>query len=684
VLFALASLPSAQAQEAINDTIVVEADRLPHAESAAPFSFEVVTAEELARAPQLRLDDVLRAQIPGFSLFRRNSSRVANPTTQGLTLRNFGPNGAGRTLVLLDGIPLNDPFGGYVLWNQAPPALLDTVLATSGGGAGLFGNAALAGTLFLVSRVAEENFAMAQALVGNRETYGGTLIGQHALKPAHFSIFAEAFSTGGYPVLQADQRGAIDTNADADSQLVDLRAEFALTKDSTLQLRMRGFREDRGNGTELTGNETRGADASAALTTKLPEAGAELRLTAYGQWRNFSSTFSSVNATRDDETPSLDQFNVPASAGGGSAVWNMALNEQHLVTLGADARWVEGETHELFRFIANDFTRRRTAGGRQFFAGIFAEDTWKISPAAVIVASSRLDHWRLYDGTRQEIDRATGTTSLSSTFPDRDDFSWNGRLGTSVNVTSQTSIRGAFYTGFRVPTLNELYRPFRVGNAITEANPALEPERLLGSEVGVDWQPIAPLRLSATAFYNRLQDAVGNITLGVGPGVFDPGGFIPAGVVLRQRQNVELVTALGLELKGSWQIVSPLRLQATYLFTDPTIEDASEESLTGKLLAQAPQHVATAGLEWSPTAKWFATTQLRYTGRQFEDDQNTTSLAPFVVVDAAIAYSFSDRALALLRVENLFDTEIETGKTTDGLVAIGAPRLLTLQVSYRY
>lgn len=673
-----------EAQEAVTDRVVVKADRLPNVDSTAPISVEVVNAEELRNAPQLRLDDLLRGQIPGFSLFRRSSSRVANPTTQGVTLRNLGPNGAGRTLVLLDGIPLNDPFAGYVLWNQAPPALLESVLSTSGGGAGLFGNAALAGTIFLIARRAEEDLAMAQGLVGNTETYSATVSGNLVRKPAAFSLFAESFSTGGYPVLQADQRGKIDTNADGSSELLDLRSEFALSANSTLQVQARGFHEERGNGTRFTGNETRGIDASAVFSGRFPETKAELKLTAYGQWRKFSSTFSSVNSARDVETPALDQFDVPASAAGGSAVWSMALGEEHSLTLGGDARWVEGETNEAFRFIENDFTRLRMAGGQQLFVGTFVEETWKISPAAVIVGSVRLDRWRLFDGARQEIDRANGEITLRSVFPDRDGYSWNGRLGTSVNVSRQAIVRAAAYTGFRVPTLNELYRPFRVGNAITEANAELDPERLLGGEAGLEWRPVAPLRLTATAFYNRLEDAVGNITIGVGPGTFDPGGFIPAGGVLRQRQNVELVTAPGLELTADWQIAASLRMRAMCLLTNPTIAEASEPGLTGNLLAQSPQYVATGAMEWTPTAKWFLTVQGRYTGRQFEDDQNTTALAAFLVVDAALSYTFSERTSAAVKIENLFDSEIETGKTLDGLVSIGAPRLVTLQVVCRY
>ena len=140
-----------QAQLPCTQPVVIEAGRLPNIETSAPLDVYTIDREDLDRAPELRLDDILRAEVPGFSLFRRNSSRTANPTTQGVTLRNFGPNGAGRTLVLWDGVPLNDPFAGYVLWNQVPPDALDSIVVVSGGGAGLFGNEALAGTIFLIS-----------------------------------------------------------------------------------------------------------------------------------------------------------------------------------------------------------------------------------------------------------------------------------------------------------------------------------------------------------------------------------------------------------------------------------------------------------------------------------------------------------------------------------------------------
>jgi outer membrane receptor protein involved in Fe transport len=502
-------------------------------------------------------------------------------------------------------------------------------------------------------------------------------------KGLSLSAFAERFSTSGYPVIQADRRGPVDNTSSADSSLLQVGGELDLTPETTLRLQARRFEEDRGNGTIFTRNDTLGSDVSAVLTSRFPEMSAELRVSVYGQRRKFRSTFSSVNSARDIETPALDQYDVPANAGGGSAVWTMALGAQHRVTFGGDLRWIEGETNEAFRWNGTEFTRLRNAGGRQLFMGAFVEDVWDISKTATMAGGFRLDRWQLFDGMRRESERGTGAIVTDSRFADREGYSVNGRLGTRVALAPDFSVRAAGYTGFRVPTLNELYRPFRVGNDVTEANAALNPERLLGVEAGFEWRPIQTVRLGATGFFNRLEDAIGNITIGAGPGTFEPGGFIPAGGVLRQRRNIDLVLAPGIELSGEWQIVPTLLVKAGYLFTEPTIEKAAEPALEGKLLAQTPRHVFTSGVEWTPSQQWLMTAQIRTSSRQFEDDLNTRTLASFTTIDAAIFYNFSEAVAAGAKVENLFDTEIETGQSADGLVSIGTPRLVTVQLRWQ-
>jgi outer membrane receptor protein involved in Fe transport len=676
-------LRASHAQEAAAERIVVSADRLPDAQSAAPFTVELIDAEELRRAPQLRLDDILRAQVPGFSLFRRSSSRTANPTTQGVTLRNFGPSGAGRTLVLLDGIPLNDPFAGYVLWSQVPPASLESVLVNPGGGAGLFGNAALAGTIFLVPRRIEATSLDASSSVGTHDTFAGSASGAIVDAPLAVRLFAEGFSTGGYPVVRAEQRRAVDTNAASDSALLDLRSEWQIAPDTSLRVQGRQFFDERENGTRFTRNDTAGTDLNAVLAHEFRDASARLQVSGYAQRRKFRSTFSAVNAARGVETPALDQFDVPATAAGGSVVWSQLVAADHRLVLGADARWVEGETNEAFFWNGTQFTRLRSAGGEQVFAGVFAEDTWLPSETTTVVAAVRYDRWELFDGFRRETERGSGTVRLDSRFADRAGDEWNARLGSRFQLHRTLALRGAVYTGFRVPTLNELYRPFRVGNDVTEANAALRPEQLVGGEAAIEWQPTAGVELSVTPFLNRITDAVGNITVAVGPGTFEPGGFIPAGGVLRQRQNIDVVLAPGVEARARWRLVPAVSLQAGYVFTQPRIEEAADAGLEGKLLAQTPEHVMTAAIEWTPASKWHLTAQLRHSGRQFEDDQNSRTLAAFTTIDAAAIYDFADRASAALRVENLLDTENETGRSAAGLVSVGAPRQVSFELRWQ-
>ena len=351
--------------------MTVTADRT--AVSPADGGVEVRTVErgDLEIAPALRMDDVLREQIPGFSLFRRSSSRVANPTTQGVSLRNIGPNGAGRTLVLLDGIPQNDPFGGWVYWSRLPPSAIERVEVLQGGGAGLFGNAALGGTIQLFSRQLAGNALAVDAEGGSRATYEGSIAGQRSVADGAlvFSARVDRFSTDGYPTIRADQRGAVDIAADAEETLFEAGARWNVNANAALTLKADAFREERGNGTPLTGNSTDAADFSASWDGELPDRAIAYQVQAYGQLREYASTFSAVNAARSAETPSLDQYSVPAQAAGGSATVGVPLGENNRVLAGADERWVEGETDERFRYLAGAYTRRREAGGRQFFTG---------------------------------------------------------------------------------------------------------------------------------------------------------------------------------------------------------------------------------------------------------------------------------------------------------------------------
>ncbi|MES1168358.1 MAG: Plug domain-containing protein, partial [Oleiharenicola lentus] len=131
-------------------TMVVSTARTAEPPDQVPFAATIVTADTLRTTPSTVLDGALRS-LPAFSLFRRSDSLTANPTAQGVSLRGLGPSGASRSLVLLDGVPLNDPFGGWVAWTKVPRESLAGAELVRGGGATAWGNAALGGVVQLLT-----------------------------------------------------------------------------------------------------------------------------------------------------------------------------------------------------------------------------------------------------------------------------------------------------------------------------------------------------------------------------------------------------------------------------------------------------------------------------------------------------------------------------------------------------
>lgn len=683
---ALATVSRAQSTEEL-PAVEVVSSRYP-ADSLAQSAFGVtsLTREELLSLPQGTLDEVLKTAVPGFSLFRRTSSEVANPTTQGPSLRNLGPNGAGRTLVLLDGVPQNDPFGGWVYWNRLPPALLGTVQVEQGGGAGLFGNNALGGTLYLTRH--QPDHVAIDLLAGDRQTHEATLLSRVEAGRFRITTTLHEQATDGYPVVKAGQRGPVDIHADSRSFLAETGIATTLESGTEVTLRGAWFEESRGNGTPYTGNRSEALDLSLGL--RGPAGDFQWESLLYYQDRELASTFSSVNADRTAETPALDQYKVPAQSLGYSltATWAGGIplpvtQDGSRLIIGVDGRWIEGETRERFRFDLGRFLNHRVAGGEQWLQGLFAEQTWQFPDDWAVTLSGRADYWRLSSRHRTESVIATGTPLLDVDYPDRDGVVANGRLGLAHMVTEGLILRGSAYTGFRVPTLNELYRPFRVRNDITVGNAGLEPERLTGVEAGVTWEPDKAWHLGATVFWNELHDAVANVTLLEGPGTVPDGTVVPDGGVYRQRQNVSSVISTGVELQARWEPTSWLELNAGYLYTATEVK-ARSAALDGRELAQAPPHVLTSGITWRPVEGWQALIQARYGSEQFEDDLNTLVLNSYLVWDASVSCQINPQLRVSVVMENVFDEEVETGRSGDELVSIGAPRWVGVKISWAF
>ena len=643
-----------------------------------------LSAAELAASPHARLDAILTA-LPGVSLFRRASSRVAHPTTQGVTLRGIGPNGAGRALVLLDGVPLNDPFGGWVTWSAIDTGSLAAVEIRRGSGTGAFANQALTGTIALETRRPEGRAFRGHVRTDSDATIDVAGALGAPLGKTRLLLTGQYFDSDGFTLVPRAQRGPVDVSAASRATHAALLGESELGESLTLVTRLAWFGERRINGTPLARNATDGIDASLRLVADHARAGPSFALTLYGSDRDFSNLFTAVDATRSSERPVLDQFSVPSRSAGMSASLRWPLLAADTFELGIDARRLEGMTNERFRNLGAGFTRERKAGGDERFLGLWLEYAGALAPGAVWTAAVRLDRWWAFNGLRRESDPASGAVLREDAIADRAGTLVNGRLGLRVSLSETTHLRLAAYSGFRLPTINEFYRPFRVGNDITEANPALDPERLYGIEAGFRYAPRDGVQLEVGIFRNRLENAVGNVTLAEGPGFFPPTGFVPAGGSLRQRHNIDRVRAQGIESEGRFALGPTVAFVFRHLYAPNRVRrNTAAVALVGKRLPQSPKQTLSLSVHLAPNAAFRIALWGRYVSAQFEDDLNRRKLPSYAALDLSASWQLAPALALTLAAENLLDARIVSRIAGDGLVTRAQRRRLGGGLTYAF
>ena len=658
----LISAPVLAAEDA--SEIVVTGQGLSSAPGDAAYDVITIDRARLDMSASGRMEDILR-DAAGFQQFRRSDARSAHPTSQGATLRGLGGNASTRALVLLDGVPMVDPFGGWISWASLDPARIGSVRVTRGGGSGVFGPGALAGTIELSSIAATDTPRLdAELAYGSRESIDAdaTLTARLA---GGFATLSGGHSRGdGFiPVIERD-RGPVDRAARYKQSRASARAVVPVDTDTELQASGSFLLDQRDRGVPFTGNSNLAVDTSVRL---IGRGKWQWEASAWLQHREFSSGFGSIGPGRATSSQSLDQYNVPANGVGARGEVRPWIGESVNLRLGGDVRHVSGRTQEVV--IATNVGR--VAGGNQTIYGGFAELALLPVDGLTLTASGRVDRWQLRDGRRSEINRNTGAPVAANTvaYADRSGTETTGRAGIawSPPEASAITVRAAAYTGWRLPTLNELYRPFRVGNDSTIANPLLKPERVKGIEGGAEYAPLPGWRLAATVFWNKLDDAISNVT--IAPNT-------------RQRQNVDAIRSRGFEIDGM-ATLGEWRLLASYSHIDPRVRGRGAAlALNGLRPAQTPRDQASGSIEWNRPGFARAGATIRYIGKQFEDDQNSRTLRDALTFDAVVSAPIGKGFTVELRGENLGNRRVEATIGADGTIERATPR--TLWVALRY
>lgn len=655
----------------VEEQIVVSATRSEMKLSDVPGSAVLLNQQDIQANPGLTLDDMLR-QVPGFTLFRRSSSRVANPTSQGVSLRGLGASGPSRALVLEDGVPIVDPFGGWVYWDRIPRAELATVEVFRGGASNLYGSDALGGVIQFVTRTPSRTAASVDLSYGNENTPDLSAWAGTAISRWDFSAGVDMARTDGYVLVPSFQRGPVDTEANSKHATVDASLGYKIGDNGRAFLRGTFFDEGRHNGTPLTTNSTGTGSGVAGVNTGLGEHD-WISARVFGLVQGYDQTFSSVAPDRSTEKLTNIQH-VPSQQLGTAVQWKHTLWHQTLIA-GVDAQEVMGASDEqLFSSTTGNHFANNIAGGRQGSTGVFGQDIFQAGNWTII-GGLRWDRWTNTNGSNVRISLPAGSVT-DTAYMNRDANAFSPKLSILRKINSNVSVSLSGYRSFRAPTLNELYRSFRQGNTVTNANAFLGPERASGAEAGArETAASGRMELRETVFWADVVDSVNNVTISITPSL-----------TTRQRQNLGRTRSIGTEFDGSYRFTGYFQLAGGYQYAHATIVD-STPSLIGLNIPEVPRHQASVELRYWNPSKLMASVQGRYSSVQFDDDRNTLRLGGFYVMELYAGREFGHRVTGYFAAENLLNRRYVvtlTGSPANPLQNWGPPILARVGVKFNF
>jgi outer membrane receptor protein involved in Fe transport len=651
----------------VREEVTVSITRSESRLNETPASIVVLDRETIEQTAAQTIDDTLR-QVAGFTLFRRSSSRTTNPTTQGANLRGISGSGAARTSVLFDGVSLNDAFGGWTYWSRVPRAAIENIEILRGGASAFYGSGGLSGAVNIETRKSDEPILRFETSAGTQNTYDGSFYAAYGKSGWNFDVALESFKTGGYIPIAEDQRGAADTNANSRHNTGFLTLERRFDENARIFARGNLFAERRDNGTRLQNNRTYFRQGIFGADFNDEKFGA-FQFRASIESQVYDQTFSGVSVDRNTENLTRIQ-RVPSQAKTANLFWSRAFGS-HTLSASTEAREVRGFSDETI-ISNNRATSLVSAGGREFSFGVFAQNFWRVTRKLNVNFGGRFDRWREYEAFSVTQSLTGNLNRTTVNFPDRIERAFSPRIAALYQINDNFSVLGSYSKSFRAPTLNELYRAFRVGNVLTLANENLRAERADTFEAGVNFTRFSRrLNLRGNFFVTEVSNPVVSITLSSTPAL-----------ITRQRQNVGETRSRGIELDAEFAARPNLRFSASYLFVDSRVTKfPANPLLEGKFLPQIPRQQLTFQTFYRPQDKISLSFQGRISGGQFENDQNTLRLRPFFTLDAFTSYRLSNKAEIFAAVENIFNNRYDIGLTPNRTVA--APRFARIGLRFR-
>jgi outer membrane receptor protein involved in Fe transport len=639
---------------AATTTVTVTAYRTPLSDLESPVTTRLLSERTLSTAAAVTLDGQVR-QIPGLELFRRSSSLVANPTSQGVSLRGLGSTSASRTLVTEDDVPLANPVGGWIQWEEQPELSIRSIELVRGGASDLYGSSAIGGVINVIPVRPTQDEVDVRSSYGGEGTYDSSLMAEAKRGAWGVLTGGGLLGTDGFIQEAPSQRGPVDAASNVHAQNALVLAEHE-RGGLRLFARTSGFNEARHNGTPFQWNATRDVRYATGGDWQAPH-GALLGTRIYGSSERYRQTFSSIVNTpnaanpactyRCGETPTKFSYD-PDNELGGAAHWNQPLGTGLVLVGGADAHdirfWDREQTYGASAKLTNLRDHQRDSAAYVEAMGV--RGGWTVA------ASGRMDWFQNYDGL---LEAWNGSAFVPvpggpATQPSqRDERIFDPRLGISRKIGAHWALNASGFRAFRAPTPSELYRSTQVGNKLTDPNGNLLSERATGWETGVatewTWGSVR-----SSYFLTEVNRPIVAVT--VNP---------TSSPILLVRENLGQIESKGVAVDFELKPLSWVNLDGGYQYAHATVSRGSQD--LNNWIPEVARNMATLNLRAYKPVIGTLSLQSRLSGRQYDDDANAFLLHGFFRLDAFASHQLGKRVELFAAGENLLDRQIEVSKT---------------------
>jgi len=626
-------------KEMILDDVVVTASRRDIPIEDAPASVTIIDAATLQKFPLKTVDDVLR-EVAGVDVWGSNFDPLGH---RAVTIRGVGGGSSQeRTLILIDGIPVNDSWSGAVAWNQISKEDIARIEVVRGPSSSIYGTNAMGGVINIITKMPQK----APASLTLKGSYGelnswstyGNLSG--TISEGRFGYYASGkkFSTDGYIAIPENEPHRSKNSFDTGNLFG--QAFWYIDDHSYLKGSATYYREQRNKGYEFSALDP-GEITKGNLTYRrdAPEGIDWLGiLYAHGETQrheNDTRWHDAVNRITEYDKPFYGAILQPSFEFGD---WNT-------LTVGTEYKFSMAEQEDKYLTASR---RTRTEGKQQYF-GLYAQDEIFLFDNRLILSpGARYDWWESFDGSTFD---SSPSTPVDKEFNSKTWQAFTPKFGLVYHLTGNTTLRGLVGTGFRAPSPVELYANSTYGSTIVEGNPSLDPEKIVSYEIGASQWFGEYLDVRLTLYRYEIDDLIDTRTVG------KEGHY-----TLMQKDNISRVRGQGIELESYYHITNQWYGFLNYTYNDSIItEDQVNPLIKGNQLAFSPQNKLNIGLTYDNPKLFAGTVQARFVGDSYADNENDVGLGNYWTFDLFLARRLQQHVLLSLAVENIFNRKYDIG-----------------------